>query len=75
MTRIEEDRCCHKDDELIRQHRRVISPYAQRRDVYNRRLRSAVRDGGFVCCKEADRACLMMWPENTAVGFSGQSLF
>ncbi|GJC96330.1 methyltransferase [Colletotrichum higginsianum] len=30
-------------------------------------LRSAVKVGGFVCCKEADRACLMLWPENQAI--------
>ncbi|KAK6222449.1 methyltransferase [Colletotrichum tabaci] len=30
-------------------------------------LRSAIKIGGFVCCKEADRACLMLWPENQAI--------
>ncbi|KAH0439171.1 methyltransferase domain-containing protein [Colletotrichum camelliae] len=37
-------------------------------------LRSTVQVGGLVCCKEADRACLMLWPENKAVGISDQSL-
>ncbi|KAK1974145.1 methyltransferase domain-containing protein [Colletotrichum cereale] len=30
-------------------------------------LRSAIKVGGFVCCKEADRECLTLWPESWSV--------
>ncbi|EFQ36737.1 methyltransferase domain-containing protein [Colletotrichum graminicola] len=32
-----------------------------------RELRSAVKVGGFVCCKEADRNCLTLWPESLPI--------
>ncbi|KAK1961577.1 methyltransferase domain-containing protein [Colletotrichum sublineola] len=33
-------------------------------------LRFAVKLNGFVCCKEADRGCLTLWPESVQVGLS-----
>ncbi|KAK1570028.1 methyltransferase domain-containing protein [Colletotrichum navitas] len=30
-------------------------------------LRFAVKVGGFVCCKEADRGCLTLWPESVQI--------
>ncbi|KAK2005243.1 methyltransferase domain-containing protein [Colletotrichum eremochloae] len=30
-------------------------------------LRSAVKVGGFVCCKEADRGCLTLWPASMQI--------